>query len=83
MADTYKLHTIADLLDVPMELRERCLRELEYALALQELAFADKAKESLVLPITWTNDDDRSARLLDTSGAEILTLRVTGGDDGN
>lgn len=82
MAESYKLTTIADLLDVPTGLRERCLRELDYALALQELAFGDKAKESLALPITWTNDNDKSATLYAVDGTEILKLKVTDGNNG-
>ena len=37
MPTTYEIDRIADLLRVPIERRAACLREVEYALALQRI----------------------------------------------
>lgn len=76
-ANEYTIWTIADLLAVPGEARERCLHELGYALALHELAFGDRAQSSLAAPIVWTDDGDNETRLLTKDGQEILRLSVT------
>lgn len=75
---SYPLTTIADLLTVPVEARERCLHELAYALALHEFVFTDKAKESLQLPVTWTDDGDSSASIT-VNGKPLCSLVVTNG----
>jgi hypothetical protein len=48
MAQTYNLVTISDLLKVPIDRREDCVRDLLYALALADLTFG----EMLTLKIT-------------------------------
>lgn len=73
-ATTYRIESIKDLLAVPIERREACVREILYLLALTELAgVQDVIKGGLI----WTDDGDKSASIHDTTGKPFLTLQVT------
>lgn len=74
---TYEIDRIADLLKVPLERRAACLRELEYALALHELAFGEEAASVEIGPMRWTDDGNKSVTLHDNSGNPVLALEVT------
>lgn len=74
---TYEIDRITDLLKVPIERREACLRELEYALALHELAFGEEAVDVEIGPMRWTDDGNKTCTVHDSSGKPILTLEVT------
>ncbi len=74
---TYEIDRIADLLKVQAERRTDCLRELEYALCLHELAFGEDAANVEIGPMRWTDDGDRTCTLHDSSGKPFLTLEVT------
>lgn len=74
---TYEIDRIADLLKVPIERRKACMRELEYGLALHELAFGDEAASVEIGPMRWTDDGDKTCTLHDSSGKPVLTLEVT------
>jgi hypothetical protein len=71
---TYRLERLADLLSVPSDRREQCVRELLLALELAEFADA-----KLTGPMTWTDDGDMSCSLDDKDGNELLSLEVTHG----
>lgn len=71
---TYRLERLADLLSVPSERREQCVKELLLALELAEFADA-----KLIGPMTWTDDGDMSCSLDDPDGNELLSLEVTHG----
>lgn len=71
---TYRIERIADLLQVPIERRDQCMKELLYALALAELAGAE-----LQGPLEWTDDGDCSCSLTDEDGEAHLTLEVRHG----
>lgn len=75
MAKTYKLVTIQDLLQVPLERRAACFRDLEYGLALLDLAVGDDMPVKLPEGMTWTDDDNHSVTL--DIGQEQLTLVVS------
>jgi len=77
---TYEIDRIADLLKVPIERRRACLRELEYALELHELAFGEEAASVEIGPMRWTDDGDKTCTLYDSSGKPFLTLEVTDAD---
>jgi hypothetical protein len=81
MADalTYSLTTIADLLLVPADRREACMRDLLYALATNELAFGEHARAVLKLPVLWLDDDSPSCTIK-ANGETLLTLEVTKAD---
>lgn len=81
MPTTYEIDRIADLLSVPIERRTACLREIEYALALHELAFGEEAASVEIGPMRWTDDGDKSVTLHDASGGPALTLEVTDKSD--
>lgn len=66
---TYRLHTIADLLQVPAERRAECVKDLLTGLELCEFAGA----KSLVA-MTWTDDSDRSCTIDDTAGKRVVSL---------
>lgn len=68
---TYRIERIADLLHVPVERREQCVKELLYVLALADLADAE-----LQGPFAWTDDGDMSCSLTDEAGEAQLTLEV-------
>lgn len=74
---TYEIDRIADLLKVPTERREACLRELQYALELHELAFGEEAVAVDIGPMRWTDDGNKTCTVHDSSGKPILTLEVT------
>ena len=68
---TYTLERIVDLLQVPAERREQCIKELLLGLALAELADAQ-----LTGPVTWTDDGDSSCALTAGNGEPFLSLEV-------
>jgi hypothetical protein len=72
---TYSLKYISDLFKVPVEKRERCMRELLYSLNLGELAFGDKAAE-YSQGFTWTDDDSSDVTVI-ANGEELLKLEIT------
>lgn len=74
---TYEIDRIADLLKVPIERRAACLRELEYALALHELAFGEDAANVEIGPMRWTDDGNKTVTLHDSSKNPVLTMEVT------
>ncbi len=74
---TYEIRTINDLLRVPAEKRDACLRQIQYALVLHELAFGKDSQKVGLDVITWADDADRTVRLLDDNENEIVTLRIT------
>ncbi len=71
---TYKLERLVDLLQLPSERREQCVKELLLALEFSELAGAE-----LRGPMTWTDDGDMSCSLDDPSGNTQLRMEVTHG----
>ena len=71
MSATYTLERIVDLLQVPAERREQCVKEMLLGLALAELADAPLAG-----PITWADDGDSSCALTDSNGDAILSMEV-------
>ena len=73
----YELRTIADLMKVPIECRTLCFREIEYALALHELAYGEDSQTIGLEMIRWTDDGKREVQLQNEKGEGILTLRVT------
>jgi len=81
MKPTYEINRVSDLLRVPVERRAACLRELEIALALSDLAFdQDDAKpDSFVF--RWCDDRDGHCEITDHDGAQIISLEVTYGAD--
>jgi hypothetical protein len=74
---TYQIEKISDLLQVPIDRREACVRDLLYALALHELAFGEDAKKVPMGQIKWTDDDDHSVSLCDPGGTAVLSLKIT------
>ena len=77
MAQTYNLVTISDLLKVPIDRREDCVRDLLYALALTDLAFGE-IDGVTIEQWPWTDDGDHSASI-NVNGEEMLTLKITEG----
>jgi hypothetical protein len=73
----YKLEKISDLLLVPIDRREACMRDVLYGLALHELAFGEDAQKTMISGVQWTDDDDHSATIHDTDGATVLSLKMT------
>lgn len=78
MAQTYNLVTISDLLKVPIDRREDCVRDVLCALALADLALGDDG-HAAAQSWTWTDDGDHSASI-NVNGEEMLTLKITEGE---
>ncbi len=62
-APSYSLTTLKDLLSVPVDRREDCVREILYLLALHELAFGEEARDAEFKNLVWTDDGNRSVAL--------------------
>lgn len=73
---TYEIRTINDLLKVPSDKLEVCLREIHYGLELHKLAFGDECETIGLEVIRWRDDGDRRVELQDDKGEEIVTLRI-------
>lgn len=73
---TYRIEKISDLLAVPHERREACLKELLLVLDMYELAVATDEPDYFG-PLTWTDDGNPSATMLDAEGDEWLRLDVS------
>ncbi len=80
MKKSYQINTINDLLHVPGDRREACVRGLLYGLTMHELAFGEEAQNIQIGAMTWTDDDDHSVVLHDPSGAAVLSLSITADD---
>ena len=72
---TYRLAAITDLLQVPFDRREQCVRDLLYALALMDLS---ELESDSLKHIDWTDDGDLSVDITNPDGTSILKLDVTG-----
>ena len=68
----YRLHTIADLLQVPADRRAECVKDLLTGLELCEFAGTP------ITAMTWTDDGDSSCTIDDTSGKRVISLGVNG-----
>lgn len=76
MTETYTIDRITDLLRVPLDRREQCVRELLQGLELHEFAWGEKAIDVEIGPMRWTDDGDMTVRMHDDSGP-VLSLEVT------
>lgn len=73
---TYEIRTINDLLKVPSDKLDVCLREIQYSLELHRLAFGEDSETVGLEVIRWCDDGDRRVELQDNKGEEIVTLRI-------
>lgn len=80
---TYEIRTINDLLKVPAEKRDVCLREIQYSLALHELVFGPDSETIGLEVICWTDDGSRDVQLQDDKGVEIVTMRIVDAEPPN
>lgn len=77
MSAEYKIESLRDLLNVPMERRRECLRQLEYALALHEFAVGSAAGiPTRDFVMVWLDDGDRTIDY-SLNGEPLLTMEVT------
>ena len=74
--DIYEIRTINDLLKVPSDKLDICLREIQYSLELHKLAFGEESETMGLDVIRWKDDGDRIVQLQDNKGDEIVTLRI-------
>jgi len=73
----YRIRTIGDLLQVPIDRLETCLAELRLALELHHFAFGEDAHPNTLDVIEWTDDGAKHVTVTDSAGADVLSLRVT------
>lgn len=76
MMKTYEIRTINDLLKVPSDKLDVCLREIQYSLELHKLAFGEECETIGLEVIRWCDDGKRRVELQDDKGEEIVTLRI-------
>jgi hypothetical protein len=74
MAETYKLVTISDLLNIPLDRLDVCLRDLAYAVCMAHFVAGCGAKP-VMEGIVWTDDGDHSVRVT-ANGEPLFTLEV-------
>ena len=72
---TYEIRTINDLMKVPADRLDNCLKQIK--LTLHAAALAIGSENSSIECVTWTDDDDPSVTAVDESGAELFSLKVT------
>lgn len=73
MAETYRIETIKDMLQVPADRREAMFRELEFSLALCELTRGDRAS---LESFTWIDDGKIEIRIDSPGGDDGVMIRV-------
>lgn len=73
---TYELATLHDLLKVPADRLEFCLRDLQLALAVHVLAFGEAAEGVKFGPMTWIDDGKHDVDL-SANGKPLLSLKTT------
>ena len=81
MPKTYELVTLEDLLQVPADRREACLREVLYAMALHDVAICGNQFRGFH-SMAWTDDNDMRIELQFGDSEHALTLRGTSSADG-
>mgnify|MGYP003404356549 FL=1 len=74
--NTYQLATLHDLLAVPVERREACMRDIQSGLLMHELAYGEDAKDVTFGPLSWADDNDHSVQIVDADGTVALELSV-------
>lgn len=78
MSATYKIVNFADIMRVPAERRDECLRELQYSLLLLELAFEpEDAHMHGSQGFTWVDDGVRSVTLNQADDSVFLKLDIS------
>jgi hypothetical protein len=73
----YRIETLNDLLKVPSDKLDECLRGIQYAIELHHLAFGVDGAGTPINSITWKDDGDMSVRVSDMDGNPVLALEVT------
>ena len=76
---TYEIRTINDLLKVPADRLDECLKQIK--LTLHAAALAIGSENASIECVTWSDDDDQSVTAVDQDGAELFSLKVTEGDE--
>lgn len=70
---TYRIERISDLLNVPADRREECVKEILMGLSFSELTGTSKFLGCL----EWTDDGDLSSTLVDCNGDTMLKMEIT------
>ena len=74
---SYQIEKISDLLSVPIDRREACMRDVLYGLALHELAFGEDVQKTFIGGVQWIDDDDHSISLCYPVGEVVLSMKIT------
>ena len=69
--NTYQLATLHDLLAVPVERREACMRDIQSGLLMHELAYGEDAKDVTFGPLSWADADGTVALELSVAKQEV------------
>ena len=76
---TYEIRTINDLLKVPADRLDDCLKGIK--LTLHAAALAIGSENASIECVTWSDDDDQSVTAVDHNGTELFSLKVTEGGE--
>ena len=76
MNKTYRIEKISDLLMVPIERREDCVRNMLYVLALHELTFGVDAATKELKSFAWTDDGNNNVTLRGPDWVDVVSLEV-------
>lgn len=79
--DEYRLDRISDLLTIPIDKLEFCLRDLQYAVMMAHLIAGEEGPPHMD-SLVWRDDNNHSVRCT-ANGKPLLTLEVTGDDNGS
>jgi hypothetical protein len=81
MGEAYKLVTISDLLNIPLDRLDACLRDLAYAVCMAHFVAGSEGKPEMS-EVIWTDDGDHSVKVT-ANGEPLFTLdvRPEGEDD--
>lgn len=78
----YRIDAIGDLVKIPPDRVEACLRDIAYAVAVHHLAFGTGSDCVPFGALEWTDDDNHSVRVYDARGAKFLELKVEDEQEG-
>jgi hypothetical protein len=77
MADTYRIETLNDIANIPVDRIDAFIRDLQYAIEMHHLAFGTGSESVPFGPLTWADDGNHSIYMTGTEGEVFLSLEVT------
>ncbi len=76
MINEYRIHTLDDLKQVPIERLDDCLNDIKYARALHALTHGENESAVEFGPIIWRDDGVNDICVYDDQGNKVLSLEI-------